>query len=137
MSDSPEIPTYNIFGRPTKYDEGIIQRMLEFFNIEAYEDGFRGRLSNKFPTFERFAIKENVTHKTLLRWKVRYPDFCQAYDACKELQKALCVEGGMAGTYNATITKFIALNVSDLKDTVTHESTGEVKINIDADDAKL
>lgn len=119
--------------RPSKYDPKYINEMLAHFNQPLYvikekETASGGRLvkvkvecPNSMPTFERFALNIGVIHDTLRNWCKEYPEFFCAYNACKDIQKSFITEHGMMGNYNPGFAKFIAVNVTDLKDKVTHE----------------
>lgn len=120
-------------GRPSDYREEYVEKIIEYFDQPLYvmkkkqiASGGRKVIveeerPNSMPTFEGFAGKIKVTHKTLLNWCKDNPEFLQAYEHCKDIQKKFIMEHGMMGNYNPGFAKFIAVNVTDLKDKVTHE----------------
>ena len=126
-------------GRPTAYRVEYIEEMLKHFNQPLYinkevQQASGGRLvkvmvekPNSMPTFERFALNIGVTHDTLRNWCKEHPEFFGAYNACKDIQKDFIVEHGMMGNYNPGFAKFIAVNVTNLRDKVTHEVDDETK----------
>lgn len=120
-------------GRPSAYKDEYIQLMLSHFNQPLYrikkkEIASGGRkviveeeVANSMPTFEAFALSIGVIHETLRNWCKDHEEFFVAYKACKDIQKNFITEHGMMGNYNPGFAKFIAVNVTDLKDRVTHE----------------
>lgn len=123
-------------GQPTKYKEEYCQEMIDFFDVECVTYGPRDKKINKFPTFERFALKIGVHHQTLLNWRDANPQFFEAYIKCKEIQKDLLIEGGLSGHYNAAFTMFLAKNVTDLRDKQEVEHSVS-RIEIDKIDEQL
>lgn len=131
--------------RPTIYKEQYCKLMLDFFNQPLYivkkkEIASGGRkvvieeeVPNSMPTFERFALKLGVEHDTLRNWCKKHPTFFGAYKICKDIQKDFLIEHGTKGNYNAAFTKFLAVNVTDLRDKVTHE-VGEVNLEFESKD---
>jgi hypothetical protein len=124
-------------GRPSKYTPDICQKMIKFFDVPhiiKVEKEIRnadGTISykeierpNSLPTFERFAFNIGVIDDTLRRWANEYPEFCTTYKRCQHLQKDMINDLGMLGLYNAHYTKFVAMNITDMKDTSRQELTG-------------
>lgn len=121
------------FGRPTEYTSEMCEKLVEYFDQPLYvikkkQVASGGRAvwveeerPNSMPTFEGFAGSIGVTHNTLRNWGRDNPDFLSAYAHCKDIQKKFIMEHGMMGGYNPGFAKFIAVNVTDLKDRVTHE----------------
>jgi hypothetical protein len=132
---------WGLLVRPTKYEPRFALELIDFFTIDVFTtDAFGRKKVNRFPTFERFAVGIGVTHKTLLNW-MQVPEnseFLRAYEMCRDLQKALLIEGGLGGDYNNNFAKFLAVNVTDLRDRVEQEINQKtVQINIDRDDAEV
>jgi hypothetical protein len=136
--------------RPTDYKEEYCELIVEFFDQPLYivkkkEIASGGRkvvieeeVPNSMPTFERFARKLGVEHDTLRNWCKKHEKFFGAYKICKDIQKDFLIEHGSKGNYNAAFTKFLAVNVTDLRDKVTHEVTdARIEINIDKKDSEL
>jgi hypothetical protein len=130
-------------GRPTKYNRRFCRELIDFFDIEPYEerevktqDRKTGREyidykdhANDLPTFERFAHNIGVNGDTLVEWaktvwpeghknagKLRHPEFSAAYTRAKELQKDILITNGLQGLYQTTFAIFLAKNITDLKD---------------------
>lgn len=132
-------------GRPTLYREEYCEQIIEYFEQPLYiikekEIASGGRkviikeeVPNSLPTFEGFARKLRVDHDTLVNWTRKHKDFFGAYMLCKGIQKEFIVEHGSKGNYNAAFTKFLAVNVTDLRDKVTHE-IGDVNLEFKPND---
>jgi hypothetical protein len=123
-----EKPPGYIFGRPSNYEERFCEEMVNHFDIDKYKNkeievASGGRkvittqiVANSFPTFEGFARKIGTTHRVLLEWSRKHEDFKKAYTICKEIQKEFLIEHGLLGGYNMAFAKFLAVNVTDLRD---------------------
>ena len=132
-------------GRPTDYRPEYCKSIIEFFDQPLYivkkkEIASGGRKvvieeehPNSLPTFERFARKIGVDHDTLRNWTKKFPEFFGAYKICKDIQKDFLIEHGSKGNYNAAFSKFLAVNVTDLRDKVTHE-IGDVNLEFESKD---
>lgn len=137
-------------GRPTKYHDGMPDLLRKFFDVELYktyteEVASQGRAvavvkskACNFPTFEGFCWEYGLHHSTLLLWCTKHPNFSEAYKECKERQKTILITHALNGDYNSGFAKFLAVNVTDLKDS-THQQVEQttVQINIDAEDNEL
>lgn len=85
-------------------------------------------IPNDLPTLEGFARKIGVTYRTLLNWSeaveddtaevpvYKYPDFFQAYNIAKQLQKEFLIDNGLKGNYPPAAYIFTAKNVTDMTD---------------------
>jgi hypothetical protein len=123
-------------GRPSKYRPEYCQRMLDYFSqareIVKKVQSF-GKYQDKeyleFPTFQGFAAFEiGVTHQTLIAWCKDYPEFSEAYRACKDMQEQILVKGGLTKQYDSAFAKFILNSVSDtFKEKVVVEADAETK----------
>lgn len=127
---------WGLLMRPTKYEKEYAIKMLDHFSVDVFRMVGSKKILNRFPTFERFAVGIGVTHKTLLNWTKANDEFLQAYELCKDIQKALIVEGSMTGDYNAAFAKFLAVNVTDLRDRVEQEIR-QSTIVINSDEQQL
>lgn len=131
--------TGNPNGRPTVYHKGLPQQMIEFFNKPLYTEVIKqvasaGKVVNvteikptAFPTFDKFSREIGVVHHTLIAWCKDHPEFSTAYTICKGLQKDFLVEHGLNNNYNAGFAKFVAINCTDLKETIVHEVSDDAK----------
>lgn len=105
-------------GRPTKYTEDIIDRMLEFFDDAGTMTLSDGRVVARLPTFEKFASDNDLTVATLDNWK-NDPDkplFFEAYKKCQAKQKDFLIQNAIYNNMNSTFAIFTAKNITDMKD---------------------
>jgi hypothetical protein len=141
-------------GRPSKYDPKYCEQLVAFFSLEPYRKEVAEKtkeffangevkktsekyriLPNDLPTFARFARKIGVNPDTLHEWKKNHPEFSDAYNDAKELQKHFLVTVGLAGAAPPASFIFVAKNVTDMRDkqevdtTKTYEVTGLEKLN--------
>jgi hypothetical protein len=116
-------------GRPEEYKEEYCQMLIDYFDTpkwyerEVTHQSKNGEYTtceiepNPMPQFSIFARKVlKVSKQTLLNWADKHQEFMDAYNTCKEIQKEFILENGMAGRYNPQFTKFVAINVTDMKD---------------------
>lgn len=129
--------------RPEYAVQLIEHMMVEKFNKETVEEEIRysaktgvkvsekrkfKMIPNDLPTLEGFARKIGVTYRTLLNWAeaveddaaeipvYKYPDFFQAYNIAKQLQKEFLIDNGLKGNYPPAAYIFTAKNVTDMTD---------------------
>lgn len=132
----------NPVGRPTKYRPEYCQRIVEYFKKPKYvsvvkEVASQGKqvcvVNNEaadMPLFEDFAVYElDVCTETLMDWCEKYPEFLRAYTKCKSIQKSFITTHGVGGKYNASFTKFFAINNLGMKSEthVVNDNTHTVK----------
>lgn len=106
----------NPIGRPSGYRPEYCQMIIDYF-VKGYEElyfmnrnekGDMRAVPGKFPTFERFGFTIGKLVKVMLDWCRQYPEFAEAYQQCKQLQKACLVEGAMAGALNSNFANLFA-----------------------------
>lgn len=133
-------------GRPTKYLHKYITEIVDWFSVEKYKDivierqtrelksggesvteKFK-RVANDLPTLDGFARSIGVTHATMLNWanawvdpeaehpKRKHPEFFEAYNVAKELQKDFLIQNGLQGHYPPASFIFVAKNITDMTD---------------------
>lgn len=128
-------------GRPTKYKPEYCQKLIEFFDVEPYEDkplehyGKDGevkwtdykRMANRLPTLRNFAKEIGVSFDTVYEWVKQHPAFSDAFTQAKDLQKWFLIENGLNGCYNPAFAIFTAKNITDMRDlsNVDHTTKGE------------
>jgi hypothetical protein len=141
--DAPKGP-----GRPTDYRPEYCDRIIEFFSRDLYRTEIKQvasqgqvvyleeKVANYLPTFQKFATELGTTHKTLLDWSNKHPEFSEAYDLCKNLQYDFINQHGLLGSYKSAYCKFVATNITDMKDKTEHE-VRDASIRIDKQDEAL
>jgi DNA-binding transcriptional regulator YiaG len=125
-------------GRPSKYKPEYCQKLIKFFDVEPYEEReiphYKGkgenktvswtdykRMANKLPTLRNFAKKIKVAVATVYNWADEshgsfHKEFLDAFICAQDLRKWFLVENGLNGCYNPLFAKFVAINVTDMKD---------------------
>ena len=88
-----------------KYREEYCAAMLAYFRSE-----------KGFPTFELFADSIGVHAHTLENWRGAHPRFGTVYDHCLSIQRGRLLRDGLAGKYNPTVMKFVAVNCHGMSD---------------------
>lgn len=140
-------------GQPTKYKPEYCQTAIDFFDVPPYEDvkiphydknGKKDedgnpvvvwedikRMPNKLPTLVGFAREIGVCYATLFNWMdPEHGSFQKEFldivtRVSKELQKEHLIQNGLQGLYNPQAFKFVAINVTDMRDIKAHEIGGE------------
>lgn len=125
-SKQPEQPEP---GQPTKYKSEYCQQLIDYFSIEPLEiireqeitntDGGKyisRRLPQRFPWFEGFARKIGVHRNTLKNWCAEHPEFAEAYDTAKDLQREFIVDVALSGAAPASFAIFTMKNVCGWRD---------------------
>ena len=125
-SKQPEQPEP---GQPTKYKPEYCQQLIDYFSIEPLKIvaeqkiiGTEGgkyvsrRLPQRFPWFEGFARKIGVHRNTLKNWCAEYPEFAEAYDTAKDLQREFIVDVALSGAAPPSFAIFTMKNVCGWRD---------------------
>lgn len=116
-------------GQPTKYKPEYCQQLIDYFSIEPLEiireqeitntDGGKyisRRLPQRFPWFEGFARKIGVHRNTLKNWCAEHPEFAEAYDTAKDLQREFIVDVALSGAAPPSFAIFTMKNVCGWRD---------------------
>ena len=116
-------------GQPTKYKSEYCQQLIDYFSIEPLEIireqeiiGSEGgkyisrRLPQRFPWFEGFARKIGVHRNTLKNWCAEHPEFAEAYDTAKDLQREFIVDVALSGAAPPSFAIFTMKNVCGWRD---------------------
>lgn len=109
------------------------------------------RVANDLPTFESFAKKLGVHYSSLREWatakvnpeakegepdygKLLHPEFSEAYNVAKALQKDFLIQNGLHGHYPPASFIFVAKNITDMTDTqvIQNEDKADLKKKKDA-----
>ncbi|MBF1042296.1 MAG: hypothetical protein HXL04_01190 [Candidatus Nanosynbacter sp.] len=116
-------------GQPTKYKPEYCQQLIDYFSIEPLEVikeqeiiGPEGgkyvsrRLPQRFPWFEGFARSIGVHRNTLKNWCAEYPEFAEAYETAKDLQREFIVDVALSGAAPPSFAIFTMKNVCGWRD---------------------
>ena len=129
VKDEPKKPEQPEPGQPTKYKPEYCQQLIDYFSIEPLEiireqeiTGTEGgkyvsrRLPQRFPWFEGFARKIGVHRNTLKNWCAEHPEFAEAYDTAKDLQREFIVDVALSGAAPPSFAIFTMKNVCGWRD---------------------
>lgn len=116
-------------GRPTKYNPQLCQKLVDFFNRPATIDKIKTyqtkagttieepfQVVNILPTFERFAFENGMTVQVIYDYEKKFPEFKHSFTQAKELQKDFIIQNGFSGLANPVFGKFVAINLTDMRD---------------------
>lgn len=116
-------------GQPTKYKPEYCQQLIDYFSIEPLKIvaeqkiiGPEGgkyvsrRLPQRFPWFEGFARSIGVHRNTLKNWCAEYPEFAEAYETAKDLQREFIVDVALSGAAPPSFAIFTMKNVCGWRD---------------------
>lgn len=135
--------TKNLGGRPSKYKNKYCQEIIDFYDVEPWEEReiphMKGGelvwtdikiIPTRRPTIRRFAKKIGICLATVYNWlnsehQSYHKDFSHAYvHGCKYLIKDFLIDGALAGITPPASFKFIAVNMTDMRDKVNLEGDG-------------
>ena len=107
-------------GRPTKWTPRINGDLMEFFR--------RGN-GTFFPTFEEFAVSQDLNADTLVEWAKaenakKYPGFSAAYQRAKDWQHSLVTRHAITGKYAPAFSIFFAKNNMGMSDSHDYRHSG-------------
>ena len=130
-------------GRPTAYKKEFCEKMVEFFDVDPYEDVTiphykngelawedKKRMPCKLPTMVNFAKSIGVGVSTCYDWIDKnhssyQPEFSDTYThIAKRLQKDFLIQNGLQGLNNPVFAKFVAVNLTSMRDKVNAEHSG-------------
>lgn len=127
--DPPKQPEQPEPGQPTKYKPEYCQQLIDHFSIEPLKIvaeqkiiGPEGgkyvsrRLPQRFPWFEGFARKIGVHRNTLKNWCAEHPEFAEAYETAKDLQREFIVDVALSGAAPPSFAIFTMKNVCGWRD---------------------
>lgn len=133
---------YKKVGRPTKYKKEYCELMLRYFDIDPNFESpvtlsFKGGMTidkseiraRNLPLLSRFARRVlGVNESTLFDWAQLHPEFRDTLDKCKQVQKEFLIENGLHGTWNANFAKFVATNITDMREKTEVEHSGNLNL---------
>lgn len=128
-------------GRPTKYRKVFCEQLIEFFDVEPYEDveiphyekgevkwTDSKRVANKMPTLRDFGKKIGADYMSIWRWTQKHAEFRNAYTRAQELRKEFLIHNGLNRCYDPSAFKFVAVNLTDMRDRKEQEITGDITV---------
>jgi len=128
----------NPVGAPTKYTPELAKRLLDYFAIPlTYEkvvgkddrgNDIKVEKANRLPTVEGFCAQEKISKSTFHIWRAKHPELSHALGIAKQFQMNHLIQFSLDGTYNAGFAKFLAMNISDYREKIENDTTGEIKV---------
>lgn len=116
-------------GQPTKYRTEYCQQLIDYFSIDPTKitadetvssaDGDKliaRRMPQRMPWLEGFARKIGVHRNTLRDWCDLHPEFAEAYETAKDLQREFIVDVALSGAAPASFAIFTMKNVCGWRD---------------------
>lgn len=116
-------------GQPTKYKPEYCQQLIDYFSIDPTKitedetvssaDGDKliaRRMPQRMPWLEGFARKIGVHRNTLRDWCDLHPEFAEAYETAKDLQREFLVDIGLSGATSSSFAIFTMKNVCGWRD---------------------
>lgn len=100
------------FGCPPLYRPEYCDAIINYFDRDPWDLSFDAKGTgkalpkDKLPTLARFAREIGVGVRTVHDWIDRYPEFGQAHEVAKDLQKSYIMESGGI-TLNANFATFM------------------------------
>lgn len=128
MSDKK--PTKNPVGPPIKYNSEVPKKLIEFFSRDLFIEINGKTMPNKLPTIEKFCCDIDIVTSTFYEWCKKYPELSSAFNMAKQLQKDQLMQLALIGFYKEGFAKFVAVNITDMRDRVEQRQSGEIKIEL-------
>lgn len=137
---SEETKPANPVGAPSKYHDGIPRLLTEFFDRPIYtiDETTQEKMPSKLPTIERFCCDIDIVKSTFYEWCKKYTELSNAFDKAKQYQKDQLIQMSLMGIYREGFAKFVAINVTDMRDKVEHSiDKAVIQVKIDKEDQQL
>lgn len=133
-------------GRPSKYKSQYAKNLIKFFDVEPFEDMAlphyfndakhrvkwkdHKRVANKLPTLRDFAKSVKVPISTIYDWLNKdhasfHKGFSDAFTCAREIRQDFLTQNALQGLYPPLTFKFVAVNLTDMRDTQEHELSGK------------
>ncbi|KKN74467.1 hypothetical protein LCGC14_0390870 [marine sediment metagenome] len=115
------IPHYDESGKEHKSGRHKGETIVTHYEIQ--------RNPNRTPTLQRFAKKIKVGISTIYRWldeneETFKAEFRDAFTCARACRRSFLIENGLCGCHSPAYAKFVAVNLTDMKDTQKQEVTG-------------
>lgn len=119
-------------GRPTDYRPEYCRKLIEFFDIEPVDerkiDHFDAKgnvvwtdikmLPQRIPSIRKFAKSIGVHFDTIYEWVKVHKEFSDSFTHAQAIRKELLIDMGMMGLSPPASFKFVAVNMTDMRDQV-------------------
>lgn len=117
-----KVPVYDESGKTYKRGIHKDEKVVTHFDVK--------RNPNRLPTLQQFAKKIHIGISTVYDWLNKdhasyHQEFSDAFACARDLRKNFLIENGLHGCHQHSYAKFVATNLTDMKDTQKQEITGE------------
>lgn len=131
-------------GRPTRYRPRFCEKLIQHFDIEPWEEREIPHYKDgqvvwndikilpvRMPTLRGFAKKIGVGISTIYDWlnsehRSYHKDFSDAFTHAKEIRRDWLIDLGLSGGAPPASFKFVAVNVTEMRDKTDVNVSGEV-----------
>ena len=109
------------FGRPTKYRTHFCQDLMDYIEVNPYENMFKPPTAEpqrtpKFPTIQAFANSIGVCMDTIKNWERKHADFFGTVKKAECYQAQYLIEAASAGFIDRGFSVFMAKNLTEWND---------------------
>lgn len=133
-------------GRPTKYDDSILNRCLEY--LELCEDTaeqvitgqsekgfttFKEKVTVKLPSIEGLSVFLGVHKDTIFEWDKIHPPFSDFLNVLRGKQADRLINKGLSGDYNPIIAKMLLSKHGYADKQEIEHSGASVQLHIEPD----
>ena len=114
------VKSYNLYVKKSKQ---VVTKTGDIIEIE--ED-----VPNDLPSLVGLALHLGVHRETLYNWGNANPKFFDTLEVLKQKQKQFLLHHGLNRNYDSSFAKFVAINMTDMKEKVETESEIDVTVNV-------
>lgn len=97
----------NTVGRPTKLTPDLLVKAENYIYDTPDQPAAWRDDNNQVPTIEAFALYMGLSRDTVYVWSNTNSEFSDIVDDIRAQQASILVKNGLAGTFNASITKLL------------------------------
>ena len=134
----PEEPSKHFNPNPNRYKPEYCDAVRKWFNVPHFkevETTITTRTGNTIvkkemqpvppPHMGAFARSIGVSKAALDGWAQKYPEFAAAYQEAKDMLAEHLIDGGLLGTFNSHFGRFVAVNLTEMRDRTAVDVTSE------------
>lgn len=127
-------------GRPETYRKEWCDLLVKYFSVSLYETKTKEIVSagrvvvateevpRDMPSIHGFCVDHNIPRRTLYDNAKKHEELSHTLDWCREQQVRFLMAHGLNGNYNSGFAKFLLINMSDYREKVDKEVSGEIKV---------
>ncbi len=139
----------NPVGRPSKYKgEETLKKCEEYLDFGYFQTAYKEVVTkdgiqqisyerpNSIPSVVGLALHLEIRRETVYDWAKKFEEFSNILDKLQKKQEDFLFYHGLTKGYDSGFAKFIAQNVTNLRDKIETVNTNS-NINIDVQDQDL